>query len=148
VSRDPLGEPGFRKIIESSLAVGNDGLNSYLFVGDNPVSRVDILGLWYDTTSNYFLQCTKLLTTKQRCGCLCAPITTGSDDSKKCEVNCEKCDDAIKGIAGGQAKADALCLCYCNLANQDRIANSEAPVDCAKACKMTCWFWNLFAGNK
>jgi RHS repeat-associated protein len=45
LTRDPLGEPGFeapRRRMGNALG---DGPNSYAFVGQNPVSRLDALGL-------------------------------------------------------------------------------------------------------
>ena len=114
--RDPLGEPGFELLRHQSPSVLGNGPNRYLFSGNDPIGKIDPLGLWYDTVTNYMLNCARL--PKDRCKCIFAPITTGAEDSKKCETDCEKCDDLIKGIPGKKAKADALCLCYCSMVNK------------------------------
>jgi RHS repeat-associated protein len=45
INRDPLGEPGF-ELIRSHPPVAQPGeANSYLFVANNPLNRVDSLGL-------------------------------------------------------------------------------------------------------
>jgi len=144
-NRDPLGEPGFELLRHQSPSVLGNGPNRYLFSGNDPIGKIDPLGLWYDTVTNYMLNCARL--PKDRCKCICAPITTGAEDSKKCETDCEKCDDLIKGIPGKKAKADALCLCYCSMVNKQRQADGKAPLDCQKVCKLTCSIWEVIRGK-
>jgi RHS repeat-associated protein len=144
-NRDPLGEPGFELLRHQSPSVLGNGPNRYLFSGNDPIGKIDPLGLWYDTVTNYMLNCARL--PKDRCKCICAPITTGAEDSKKCETDCEKCDDLIKGIPGKKAKADALCLCYCSMVNKQRQADGKAPLDCQKVCKLTCSIWDVIRGK-
>lgn len=45
LNRDPLGEPGFETLRRKQPSILGDGPNRYLFVRNNPVSKVDYLGL-------------------------------------------------------------------------------------------------------
>jgi len=45
LNRDPLGEPGFEVLRRNRPSLRGDGPNSYHFVGNNPISNVDHLGL-------------------------------------------------------------------------------------------------------
>jgi RHS repeat-associated protein len=145
LNRDPLGEPGFEVLRRGSANVLGDGPNRYAFVGNDPITHIDPLGLWYDTVSNYMLNCARL--PKDRCKCICAPITTGSEDSSKCVNDCEKCDDLVKGIPGKKAKADAVCLCLCSMVNKQRQADGQPTLDCQKVCKLTCSIWDAIRGK-
>ena len=45
LSRDPLGEPGFELLRGRKPDLLGDGPNLYLFVGNNPINVIDLLGL-------------------------------------------------------------------------------------------------------
>jgi RHS repeat-associated protein len=46
INRDPVGEPGFTVLARSTAKTEGDGPNSYLFVNNEPVGRVDPRGLF------------------------------------------------------------------------------------------------------
>jgi RHS repeat-associated protein len=108
--------------------------NLYAFLNNAPLNQFDVLGLMYDSATCYFINCTKLLTAASRCACMCAPVTTGPDDSQKCQTKCEKCDALFKGMANKKLAAEDICLCYCSLVNLKRHENGQAPLDCAAVC--------------
>jgi RHS repeat-associated protein len=108
--------------------------NPYGFLNNASLNQYDVLGLMVDTATCYFINCTKMPTAASRCACMCVPVTTGPDDSKKCETKCQQCDDFFKGIANKQLKAEDICLCYCQLNNAKKHEIGEPVIDCADVC--------------
>jgi hypothetical protein len=53
VNRYPLNEIGFRQFTHLRLAGEKAELNSYAFVLDDPINKLDPLGLWFDSITAY-----------------------------------------------------------------------------------------------
>jgi RHS repeat-associated protein len=135
LNRDPLGEPGFT-LLQRPRAKGHSGHNLYAFVGNNPITRLDPLGLWYDSISGYLRSCAELYPydKKMFCNCMCVP-TTVPDTEQECRKKCEECADLASSIGKGKRDPQAMCLCTCIQANKWAKANGLPTVDCGKICK-------------
>jgi RHS repeat-associated protein len=122
-SRDPIGERG--------------GLNLHVFVGNNPINKMDPAGLWYDSITAYYRGCAQMhaVGSQRFCDCVCAPITT-PDTAQACKDDCYRCADVLgKGLGGKKIDGHSWCLCLCQQANKRAKKGGSKCVDCEKACK-------------
>lgn len=135
VNRDPMGEPGVEPLLaKQDRKIQPQEASLYKFLANNPVSQMDALGLWYDTITAYMRGCTTFPTAQSRCGCYCAPVTTGSSDSKDCIDGCMRCEKLATGAFKGKPDPMSLCLCFCEWENKKAKKNGEKTTDCGKVC--------------
>ena len=65
------------------------GLNTYAYVGGNPITRVDEKGLFSPySPHNYIQSCARYPSSDDRCECLCQLATNYEACVKKCKDGC------------------------------------------------------------
>jgi RHS repeat-associated protein len=147
ITRDPLFEPGFLYLnhpVTPWLGIKWSGINAVfkqseanllIFLGNRPLYRIDFLGLWYDSITNYLSQCEKTAgyNTQLFCTCVCAPITV-PETSKECEDGCSKCASLVASLTKGRITAKGMCECECEQENKKLHDKGKPQLDCAKLC--------------
>jgi len=112
-----------------SPTMRNQIANIYDYVENNPIARVDILGL--QSIPFYFDSCSELApySTQKFCECICVLDT---DIGHPCMTQCTDCQDLVLSIGKGKIDPKSLCNCLCVKANK----RNNTHLDCSKICKL------------
>jgi len=132
LSRDPIKDVGFN-LLHPSKTAGNTDPTSYGFVANNVVYHIDPFGLWYDSISAYFRNCTRLYSySRDRfCECMCVLDT---DCRQPCKKKCLECHELARSMGKGTVDFHGLCLCLCMQANKELKKYGRPVVDCGQVC--------------
>jgi RHS repeat-associated protein len=133
VNRDPLTDLGFRRVGDSRLGGAEFELNLYEYCLNDPVCKIDPLGLWFDSITGYMRGCAEMhaLGSDRYADCVCAPVTTGNEDSNACKNAIKKCGSLLaKGSKNKAVDPYSFCVCMCQLANKTQCPKSN----CNNAC--------------